>query len=138
MQPLIPWDIMCFEDVSLDSVVNPQCLTSSKTDPFLKGVDVTIGRSHGQACPIVALLAFLAKRGNNPRFLLCFGDGRLLTKQQFIDKVKEALQAAGLNPTFRIGAATTAAASGFSDSTITLLGSTTYQTCIQTSRDKLD
>ncbi len=141
---------MCFEDVSLDSVVNPQCLTlhlkSSKTDPFRKGVDVAIGRSRGQACPIVALLAFLAKRGNNPGFLFRFADGRLLTKQRFIDKVREALQAAGLNPnqfaghSFRIGAATTAAASGFSDSTIKLLGrweSTAYQTYIQTPRDKL-
>ena len=51
-----------------------------------------------------------------------------LTKQRFVQRIREALLAGGFNPSqfaghsFRIGAATTAAECGISDSTIKMLG----------------
>ena len=64
---------LCFPDVSLDCIHNPQVvklrLKASKTDPFRKGVDVVLGRTHTETCPITALLAYLALRGTSPGFL---------------------------------------------------------------------
>ena len=62
----------------------------------------------------VALLAYLALRGNGPGFLFLFANGCQLTKQRFIYKVREALASVGVDPSqyaghsFRIWAATTA------------------------------
>ena len=141
---------LCFSDVSVDCIHNPRViklrLKASKTDPFRKGVDVVLGRTHTEACPVTALLAYLALRGNNPGCLFRFVDGRPLTKQRFVQKIREALLASGFNPSqfaghsFRIGAATTAADCGISDSTIKMLGrweSAAFQVYIRTPRDRL-
>ena len=141
---------LCFSDVSVDCIHNPQVvklrLKASKTDPFRKGVDVVLGRTHNDMCPVTALLAYLALRGNTQGCLFHFADGRLLTKQRFIQRIREALLACGFNPTqfaghsFRIGAATTAAGCGMNDSTIKMLGrweSAAFQVYIRTPRDKL-
>ena len=141
---------LCLADVSIDCIANPQVLRlrlkASKIDPFRKGVYVVVGRANPEACPITALLAYIVLRGNNPGCLFHFKDGRLLTKQRFIENIKEALKAAGLDPklyaghSFRIGAATSAAECGINDSTIKMLGrweSTAYQIYIKTPRDKL-
>ena len=78
-------------------------------------------------------------------FLFAFKDGRLLTKDHFVNKVRQALSLAGLDAkcyaghSFRIGAATTAGMSGISDSTIKMLGrweSKTHLLYIRTPRDK--
>lgn len=59
---------LCFSDVLVDCIHNPQLvklkLKASKTDPFRKGVDVILGRTYTDMCPITALLAYLALRGN--------------------------------------------------------------------------
>ena len=137
-------------DVSVDCIHNPQViklrLKTSKTDPFRKGVDVVLGRTHTDTCPVTALLAYLALRGNNPGCLFQFADGRPLTKQRFVQRIRAALLAGGFNPaqfaghSFRIGAATTAAECGISDSTIKMLGrweSAAFQVYIRMPRDKL-
>ena len=57
-----------------------------------------------------------------------FSNGSFLTKQRFVTKVREALQKTGLEEakynghSFRIGAATIAAAKGLEDSIIKTLG----------------
>ena len=57
-----------------------------------------------------------------------FEDGQFLTRQRFVDAVREALERAGVDQTkycghsFRIGAATTAAARGVEDAMIKTLG----------------
>ena len=57
-----------------------------------------------------------------------FADGRLLTRRRFVEAVKGALTAAGVDErrynghSFRIGVATTAAAKGIEDSIIKTLG----------------
>jgi len=94
------------QDVAVD---DPSCpgvvrvrIKQSKTDPF--------------------------RRGKKAGPLFMFASGLPLTRQRFVTRVREALQEAGLDEakycghSFRIGAATTAAAKGFEDSVIKTLG----------------
>ena len=145
-----PSSHLCITDVTLDSITNPRMvklnLKTSKTDPFRKGVEIVLGRTDNALCPVTALLAYLAIRGRGPGFLFLFADGRPLTKQRFISKVREALASVGVDPSqyaghsFRIGAATTANARGLNDSTIQMLGrwqSSAYKLYIRTPREEL-
>lgn len=103
-------------------------LKQSKTDPFRKGVALYVGATGNDLCPVAALLDFLQSRGTAPGPLFRFADGRPLTRSRFVDLVREALVRAGFNASqycghsFRIGAATTAAARGIEDSIIKTLG----------------
>ena len=139
-----------FADVAIDNPSNPSILRlrlkASKTDPFQRGVDIFIGRTHNELCPIEAMLAYLAKRGGRQGFLFLFEDGRLLTRDRFVRAVREALAKAGVDQrsyadhSFRIGAVTTAARCGIHDSIIKMLGrwkSAAYLRYIQTPRDQL-
>ena len=139
-----------FDDVAIDNVLNPSFLKirlkASKTDPFRRGVDIVVGKINNKLCPISAMLAYLVVRGNGPGFLFRFHDGRLLTKNRFVDAIRAALLQLGLNPenyeghSFRIGAATTAGECGLSDSTIQMLGrwsSSAYLVYIKTPREQL-
>ena len=71
---------------------------------------------------------FLALRQRPDGPLFISQQGTPLTREIFITKVQAALSRAGVNPdfykshSFRIGAATTAAAQGINDSTIKTLG----------------
>ena len=75
-----------FEDINVDDTTNPTLLKlrlkASKTDPFRKGIDVVVGRTNNELCPVAAVLAHLAVRGNGLGFLFKFQDGKLLTKPQ--------------------------------------------------------
>ena len=79
-------------------------------------------------CPVVAMLRYLAVRGVDDGPLFRMKEGSPLTRVALVEKVRKALTQAGINParyaghSFRIGAATTAAASGISDATIQQLG----------------
>ena len=74
------------------------------------------------------MLSYLCVRGMEDGPLFKFEDGRVLTRQRFVAVVKEGLQRAGIDSSkynghsFRIGAATTAAAKGIEDSIIKTLG----------------
>ena len=120
------------QDVSVDSLANPQLirirLRSSKTDPFRKGTDIYLARTHDELCPVSATLAWLSIRGNSTGPLFRFKSGAPLTRQSFVEKLKGALAIAGIKPdgfsghSFRSGAATAAAKLGIGDSQIKLLG----------------
>ena len=138
------------EDISVDRKTNPSMarikLKKSKTDPFRQGVDIYVGRTFGQLCPVAAILAYLAVRGPDTGPLFMFADGRFLTRDRFVTRVRGALTAAGLDcsqyagHSFRIRAATTAAQKGIKDSTIKMLGrwqSSAYLLNIRTPRDQL-
>ena len=81
-------------------------------------VSIIIGRTGGPLCPVAAILAYTVRRGPSTGPLFRFQDGRPLTCQRFVVRLREVLQAIGLQPekyadhSFRIGAATTAAAQG--------------------------
>ena len=137
-------------DIYVDDCQNPSALRvhlkSTKTNHTRQGVDLFVGRTQNSLCPVVAMLRYLEVRGvdNGPLFQL--QDGTPLTRSRLVDKVKATLQKAGVDPThysghsFRIGAATTAAARGVNDATIQLLGrwaSDSYTRYIRTPRQEL-
>ena len=143
---------LTLEDIAIDDA----CLTmavrlhikASKTDPFRKGAHVFLGRTNDQLCPVAALLAYLAIRGRKPGPVFCMANGGYLTRDIFFREVRKALTAAGFDQSkyaghsFRIGAATTAAAAAGSieDSTIKTLGrweSSAYQLYVRLSREEL-
>lgn len=119
-------------DVSIDSRTNPQVLTiyvrRSKTDQFSEGKQIHLGRTGNDLCPVSAILAYLAVRPRNPGPLFVYQDGSPLSRRQLVTQLRSALSEAGIDTTgfsghsFRIGAATTAASAGLSDSLIQRLG----------------
>ena len=107
-----------------------------------------VGRSNSPVglCAVVANVAYMVARGNSPGPYFLFADGRSLTRDRFVQAVRGALAASGVNPagfsghSFRIGAATTAAANGVSDSLIKTMGrweSLAYTLYIRTPREQL-
>ena len=139
-----------FSDVAVDDPSSPAVIKvtikQSKTDPFRKGVDLFVGKTNTDLCPVKALLKYLVVRGTQEGPLFSFQDGRLLTRQRFVEEVCKALQQAGIDQSrycghsFRIGAATTAAARGMEDSVIKTLGrwrSLAYLDYVRIPRDQL-
>ena len=137
-------------DVAVDDSRNPSTLQikikQSKTDPFRRGVDLFVGRTGLDLCPVAALLSYLSVRGSQPGPLFLFEDGRFLTRGRFVDAVRTALNSAGVDQqkycghSFRIGAATTAAARGIEDSVIKTLGrweSVAYLQYVRIPREQL-
>ena len=137
-------------DVAVDSVQQPRMvqvnIKASKTDPFRQGVCIYLGRTDNQLCPVAALLAYLAVRGNRPGPLFVFSNGQYLTRAALVREIRKALGAAGIcgdtysGHSFRIGVATTAAAAGLQDAVIKALGrwnSSAYQLYVRTPREHL-
>lgn len=79
-------------------------------------------------CPVKAMVAYLALRGNSQGPLFCFPDLQPLTKAFVTSNLALVLQAAGLDPkvfkghSFRIGAATYAASQGQTSTQIQQMG----------------
>lgn len=123
---------LSFKDIAVDDPKNPQMvkvrIKQSKTDPFRKGLDIYLGKTGTDLCPVVALLRYLTVRGKRGGPLFQFQDGRFLTRQRLVEKVRVALRETGVDEakycshSFRIGAATTAAAKGIEDAMIKTLG----------------
>ena len=135
-------------DIALDDKNNPTVILSpqSKTDPFRQGVDLYLGKTGKDICPVCAIIPYLVIRGAKPGPLFVFADGLYLTRQRFASLVASALQRAGIDDkrynthSFRIGAATTAEEAGISDVHIKMLGrwkSSAYQLYVRTPRDRL-
>lgn len=141
---------LTFDDISVDSLVDPQVLTvklkASKTDPFRVGIDICVGKTNDSLCPVAAGLAYMAMRGQGPGPLFKFKDGKPLTRARLVTEVRRALSTAGVDcrsysgHSFRSGAATTAAKQGVGDATIKMLGrwkSNAYQLYVKTPRSQL-
>ena len=136
------------QDVAVDDREHPTLVRIHLrgTDPFRHGVDIYLGRTDKDLCPVGALLAFLAVHPCNHGPLFIYADGTPLTREKLVEAVRQALQQAGVSPagysghSFRIGAATTAARAGLEDSLVKMLGrweSTAYQRYIKTPRETL-
>ncbi len=138
------------KDISFDDATRPTVLhvtlKQSKTDPFRKGVTLTLGRTNHSLCPVAAMAGYLVLHESRGGPLFQFEDGRFLTRQRMVRQVQGALQEAGMDASsynghsFRIGAATTAALKGMEDAMIKTLGrweSTAYLRYVQLPREQL-
>lgn len=139
------------QDIAVDNCSNPSLIRvyikKSKTDPFRHGVHIFCGKTDDALCPVSAMMSYLAMRGTSPGFLFQFEDGLPLTRNRLVHNLRQTLTKAGI-PTedhrysghsFRIGAATTAAAKGLEDSLIKMLGrweSATYHRYISLPRNQ--
>ena len=136
--------------VAVDSHSSPSMvkifLRKAKTDPFGKGIDIFLGRNDAPLYPVSAVLRYLAVRSKTIGPLFIWEDLSPLTRDQFVRKVKQALQSVGIDASyysghsFRIGAATAAARAGVPADTIKMLGrweSDAYRLYIRTPRETL-
>ena len=79
-------------------------------------------------CPVSQMLDYVSVRGNAPGPLFCSADGSPIPRSYFTRSLKEVLQYCNLDEdrykthSFRIGAASWAAAKGMSDSQIRAFG----------------
>lgn len=122
-------------------------LKRSKTDRFGKSVALLIGPTGTCTCPVRAMQKFLAVRQCEPPGpLLTFQSGKFLTRRDVSETTQHLLHSAGLESdsysshSYRIGAATAAAAAGLPDHLIKTLGrwrSNAYQRYIRTSPEIL-
>ena len=137
-------------DVAIDDPASPSVLRvtvkQSKTDPFRRGVDLFLGKTEKEVCPVQALLGYMVSRGCGDGPLFVYKDGRYLTRQRLVEALRGALEEAGLDcakycgHSFRIGAATAAAKQGIEDSIIQTLGrwkSLAYLQYVKIPRDQL-
>ena len=101
---------------------------------------VLIGATGTSTCPVRAMRKYLGEHHSGPLFTLT--SGKFLTRRNVSDVTKSLLSMAGIDPTsysshsYRIGAATSAAAAGLSDHLVKTLGrwrSSAYQGYIRTS-----
>ena len=107
-------------------------LPGSKTDPFRKGIRLTIAATRDEGCPIDAMkhLERIDSHRPNPAPLFCVGkyDQHPLTREYVVAQLQQLASIAGLGQgtwnghAFRRGAATWAAEAGMSDTQIQTLG----------------
>ena len=141
---------LCHEDVKVYSHTAPSYiqvrLKASKTDPFRQGVELHLGATGKELCPVAAVLSFMAVRGNSRGPLFTWRDGRFFTRDKFVKCMRAALDKAGYpadkyaGHSFRIGAATTAGKCGVPDSLIKMMGrweSTAYMCYMRTAPETL-
>ena len=126
-----PERTLCPADITLTTSQAQLCIKASKTDPFRTSCTVTIGSTLSSTCPVSALRKYLdlcsTQSHRNPLFV--FQDGNFLTRPALTRHLRTLLQSTPANPSeayashsFRIGAATTAAAAGLPDWQIQAMG----------------
>ena len=123
---------LAWGDVAVDSESNPTMirihLKKSKCDQLGAGVDIIVGRTGSDLCPVAALLKYIALRQDRPGPFFLRSSREVTTKGWFVGQLRVILSAAGLpqldyaGHSFHIGAATAAALAGVEDSTIQTLG----------------
>jgi len=126
-------------DVQLADSTISILLKQSKTDPFRHGHPITLQETCTSTCLVRAMKQFAAQltQRNGPVF--CGGCFNPLTREQLTVQLRTLLQGSGFDqqlyasPSFRISAATTAAAAGLPAWLIKAMGrwsSEAYQTYI--------
>ena len=141
---------LSLQDLAVDNHSNPKAIAvtikKSKTDPFGRGITIYLSKTDSDLCPVSAVLNYIAIRPLTEGTLFITSDLKPLTKQTFVRKIQQSLEKVGIDSTFykghsfRIGAATTAAAHGFNDSLIKSLGrwsSDAFQTYLKIPRQDL-
>lgn len=131
-------------DVAVDSHQIPTMVAirikMSKTDQFKEGTTIYLGKTSTEICPVTAILHYLSIRPDGQGPLFVSSDLKPITKRLFVSKIREVLAKAGIDASgykghsFRIGAATTAAACGLNEGLIKALfrwSSCAYQVYIK-------
>ena len=137
-------------DLALDNHTAPSmarlCIKQSKMDPFRQGVEVFLGNTGSEVCPIQALVHYIGVRSPSQGPLFILQSGAPLTRSYLVSQLQAALRQAGIEDSgfnghsFRIGVATTAAQQGLEDSLIQTLGrwrSDAFKTYIKLPRSQL-
>ena len=132
-------------DMAVDSHSHPSTIRlhirKAKSDPFGNGIFIFLGKTGCHLCPVSAVLNYMARRPQGEGPLLRWGDRSPLRQDRFVQAVKAILRDAGFDPShysghsFRIGAASSAAARGIPDHLIKTLGrwrSEAYQLYVRT------
>lgn len=144
------------KDVSVDNHKNPSVVAikikCSKTDPFGKrmtlylGQTLYLGRTSSEICPVSARMEYMAICPQTDGPLFITKQPRSINQSLLCQQSKGDLVKAGIDAThykghsFRIGAATTAATCGLSESLIKSLGrwsSSAYMLYIKIPRSEL-
>ena len=69
------------KDIAVDDTYHPSMIQirikQSKTDPFQRGIDLFVGRTGAELCPVSAILdyMYLSVWGMSPDLLFKFNDG---------------------------------------------------------------
>jgi len=124
-------------------------LPISKTDPFRKGIQLTIAASQDPACPVQAMKRFLTwdthRSHEQPLFCIGRDTQQAFTRDYVVQKLQQLALQTGLGHgtwnghSFRRGAATWAAEVGISETDIQTLGrwrSDAYKTYIEYSNQQ--
>ena len=120
---------LLWSDVTTTATALMLHIRASKTDPFHHGCTITIGATATSTCPLNAVQPYRAIHQHQPSSpAFTFQDGSLLTRQRLTILLREIFLRAGFDPdkyashSFRIGAATTAAAAGLPQWQIQAMG----------------
>ena len=132
-------------DLSLHQTSMSIHIKVSKADPFRNGTNIVVHATNTSVCPVRAMTHYLQhRRRGGPLFI--FANGRYLTRNSLTDILRYLLSSVSLDTdrfsshSFRIGAATTAAAAGVPDWLIKVMGrwaSDAFQVYIRTGDDSL-
>ena len=121
-----PLTTLCYEDITIQShTIISIKIKSSKTDPFRQGTTLYLHRNNSPLCPFHALTNYLHIHPTRQGPLFTWHDGRFLTRSglaAILLKIKPQHITSMSSHSFRIGAATTAAAAGFPRWLIQALG----------------
>lgn len=134
-----------------DITISPESvklhLKRSKTDRFGKSATLMIGPTNTCTCPVRAMQKYISiRQWEPPGPLFTLQSGKYLTRRCVSEMTQHLIRSAGLSSqpysshSYRIGAATAAAAAGLPDHLIKTLGrwrSNAYQTYIRTSPEIL-
>ena len=138
-----------WNDIQLGESTLTVRIPASKTDPFRRGCELTVGEvAQRDICPLGPLRLHARATGtpdcDRPLFVL---SGQPLMRERFVDELQQTLRASGFQNceqykghSFRIGAATTASQAGLPETLIKTLGrwtSSAYQTYIRTPHSTL-
>ena len=117
---------LCFTDVHIN---NPSSISlhikASKTDPFRQGANIHLFINYSPLCPVRALLSYISSHPTWSGPLFQWHDGRYLTRSGLasaMQRIKPQHISNMSSHSFRIGAATTAAAAGYPRWLIQALG----------------
>ena len=120
-----PLSTLCHRDIAIQPTSIALRIKASKTDPFRQGAIIHLFRNNTHLCPVQALTSYVNSRPCGAGPLFAWQDGRYLTRQGFatiLARIKPQHITSMSSHSFRIGAASTAAAAGFPRWLIQALG----------------